>query len=249
MTRLKIVAANWKMNLLATDARALYKAVASMAIPDNTKVIVSPPALYLSEFAQIPSQGAVLAAQNCSTIDGGAYTGEVSAGMLKSIGLEYVIVGHSERRELYGETDAIVGEKVKKAIENDLSPIFCCGELLEERENKEQEMVVSNQIREGLFHLTVQEIQKVVVAYEPVWAIGTGKTATTDEVQEMHAFIRKILSKRYGEEIGNGTSILYGGSVKPGNAKSIFGCQDVDGGLVGGASLKLSDFQLLVESI
>jgi len=249
MKRLKIIAGNWKMNLEAKDARDLYSAIVSMDVPEGVKVIVSPPGIYLSEFAKIPSAGAVLAAQNCSNEDVGAYTGEVSAKMLKSLGLGHVILGHSERRELYGDTDKIVGEKVLKAIQNGLSPIFCCGELLEERENNEQEMVVANQIREGLFNLTVAEIQKVIIAYEPVWAIGTGKTASAKEAQEMHAFIRSIIAKRYGDEVGNGLSILYGGSVKVDNAETLFSCPDVDGALIGGASLKAFDFQKIVSFI
>ncbi|MFT4661480.1 MAG: triosephosphate isomerase [Patiriisocius sp.] len=249
MSRLKIIAGNWKMNLEAEEARALYSALSSISISSGVEVVVAPPAVYLSEFASLKSKGAKLAAQNCATEDCGAYTGEYSAGMLRSIGLDYVILGHSERRALFHESNELVGIKVKQVIKQGLKPIFCCGELLDERERNEQETIVENQMEEGLFNLTANELSNVVIAYEPVWAIGTGKTASAAQAQEMHAFIRNVINKRYGDKVGAVIPILYGGSVNPGNAESIFSEKDVDGGLIGGASLKLSDFTRLIEII
>jgi triosephosphate isomerase len=187
-------------------------------------------------------------AQNCSEHDSGAYTGEVSAAMIKSIDVPYVIVGHSERRQYFGETNKMLALKVDKALANSLTPIFCCGEPLEIREKGEHETLVKQQVEESLFHLSTDVLQKVVIAYEPVWAIGTGKTATSQQAQDMHLVIRKHLASKYGQSVADSISILYGGSVKADNAKELFACADVDGGLVGGASLKSREFVEIVKA-
>ncbi len=209
----------------------------------NTKVVICPPFPYL-ELATDASDESYFAvgAQNVSNQEGGAYTGEVSASMLESMELDYCIVGHSERRAYYHETDAIVAAKVNQLLAHGLSPIVCCGEVLEEREANRQFEVVKRQIADGLFHLTAEQFANIVIAYEPVWAIGTGKTATPEQAQEMHAFIRGLVAEKYGKEAAENTSILYGGSCKSGNAKELFANPDVDGGLIGGASLKADDF-------
>ncbi|MFS8082812.1 MAG: triose-phosphate isomerase, partial [Ginsengibacter sp.] len=190
-----------------------------------------------------------VAAQNCSQHSSGAFTGEVSAGMLKSCGINYVIIGHSERRELYHEDNQVIAHKINRAIENNVHPIFCCGESLAIRERNEENNFVENQLQKGLFHLPPEKLQNFIVAYEPIWAIGTGKTASTTEAQSMHKHIRLVMAKQYGHEIADSISILYGGSVKGSNAKEIFGQPDVDGGLVGGASLKASEFETIINSL
>ena len=187
-------------------------------------------------------------AENCADKASGAYTGEVSAEMVASTGAKYVILGHSERRAYYGETVAILEEKVKLALANGLTPIFCIGEVLEEREAGKHFEVVDAQIKESLFDLSAEDFGKIVLAYEPVWAIGTGKTASPEQAQEIHAFIRSIVANKYGKEIADNTSILYGGSCKPSNAKELFSNPDVDGGLIGGAALKVSDFKGIIDA-
>lgn len=210
---------------------------------ENTLMIVCPPFPYLEMCSDYSEDSYfMVGAQNVNDNEKGAYTGEVSATMLSSMDIEYCIVGHSERRAYYGETDAIVARKVDQLLKNDIHPIVCCGEVLEEREAGKQFDVVRRQITDGLFHLTPEQFGQIIIAYEPVWAIGTGKTATPDQAQEIHAFIRGLIAEKYGKEVADETSILYGGSCKPSNAKELFANPDVDGGLIGGASLQAEDF-------
>jgi triosephosphate isomerase len=247
--RKNIVAGNWKMNKTLQEGIELAKELNSILSSDkpNCDVVIATPFIHLTEVSKIVDKNIIgVSAQNCADKASGAYTGEVSAAMVKSTGADYVILGHSERRAYYGETDEILKEKVNLALENDLTPIFCIGEVLEEREAEKHFEVVKSQIEKGLFHLSTDEFSKIVLAYEPVWAIGTGKTATPDQAQEMHAFIRKTLAEKYGEEVADNTSILYGGSCKPSNAKELFVNPDVDGGLIGGASLKAEDFHGII---
>ena len=221
----------------------LMEKLESTELDPNTLVIVCPPFPYLEMTSDYSDDSYfMVGAQNVSDQESGAYTGEVSAAMLESMEIDYCIVGHSERRAYYGETDEIVARKVDQLLKHNLRPIVCCGEVLEEREGNRQFDVVKKQITDGLFHLSADEFGNVVIAYEPVWAIGTGKTATPDQAQEMHAFIRNLIAEKYGDEVAENTSILYGGSCKPSNAKELFANKDVDGGLIGGASLKADDF-------
>ena len=245
--RKHIVAGNWKMNKTFNEAddlvNELMEKLESTELDPNTLVIVCPPFPYLEMTSDYSDDSYfMVGAQNVSDQESGAYTGEVSAAMLESMEIDYCIVGHSERRAYYGETDEIVARKVDQLLKHNLRPIVCCGEVLEEREGNRQFDVVKKQITDGLFHLSADEFGNVVIAYEPVWAIGTGKTATPDQAQEMHAFIRNLIAEKYGDEVAENTSILYGGSCKPGNAKELFANKDVDGGLIGGASLKADDF-------
>jgi triosephosphate isomerase len=218
--------------------------------PSDTVVILGVPFTHLKGVHHCISdiKNLHLAAQNCHAADSGAYTGEISVSMLRSVGCEYVILGHSERREYFNESDAAIAAKVKQVLAHGLRPIFCCGERLEVREAGTHEELVGTQISGGLFDLTPEEFQQVVIAYEPVWAIGTGKTASPAQAQDMHAFIRGHVAAKYGSAIADGTSILYGGSVKPDNAQELFSQSDVDGGLVGGASLKAEDFLQIIEA-
>ena len=252
--RKKIVAGNWKMNKTLEEAKSLTAEVIGMVgdeVTGDTIVVLGVPFPYLLTIKnQLGSNARIaVAAQNCSNADWGAYTGEVSAPMLKSMGIPYVIVGHSERRQYFGEDSKLLAAKVDIALANGLTPIFCCGEPLEIREKGTHEALVKQQVEESLFHLSADELQKVVIAYEPVWAIGTGKTATSQQAQEMHAVIRKHLGDKYGVSVAEEISILYGGSVKSDNAKELFGNKDVDGGLVGGASLKAREFTEIVKGI
>lgn len=244
--RTKIVAGNWKMNKTLEEAKTLTSEVMAMTadeVKGNAIVVLCVPFPYLVTLkSQLGNSSVKLGAQNCSEHDSGAYTGEVSAAMLKSIGIPYVILGHSERRQYFGEDGKLLAKKVDKALANNLTPIFCCGEPLDIREKGTHETLVRQQVEEALFHLSAEAVKKVVIAYEPVWAIGTGKTATSQQAQDMHAVIRKQLAAKYGEATAQAIPILYGGSVKPDNAKELFSCPDVDGGLVGGASLKSRDF-------
>lgn len=253
--RKQIAAANWKMNLNYPEAKTLLEELegSTDAITDNKSqyVIFGVPFPYLKMAAKKlkDKKRVLVAAQNCHYKDSGAYTGEVSAGMINSLGVEAVILGHSERREYNHETNEMVAEKLTRALEHDLMPIFCCGEALQVREAGTQNEFVAHQLEDSLFHLTDEQIQKVVIAYEPIWAIGTGKTATAEQAQEMHAAIRGVVAKHFGEEIAAGISILYGGSVKASNAKEIFSQPDVDGGLVGGASLNVAEFTTIIQSL
>jgi triosephosphate isomerase len=248
--RKKIVAGNWKMNKTLAEAEALTKELVTATAQLKTKatIILCTPFPYLSAVKGFAAGSQLrVGAQNCSEHESGAYTGEVSASMLKSIGVPYVIIGHSERRQFFGETGAVLSKKIDRALAHQLTPIFCCGEQLEVREKNAHEALVKKQTEEALFHLNADQLAKVVIAYEPVWAIGTGKTATSQQAQEMHAVIRKHLEGKYGPAVAGELSILYGGSVKPDNAKELFECPDVDGGLVGGASLKASDFVGIIQ--
>ena len=216
----------------------------------NCDVIVCTPYLYLEMASDYANEFPELnvSAQNVSEYQNGAYTGEISAEMLKGLDIDFCIVGHSERRQYFNETNEQLSKKVDRLLDNDISPIFCIGELLEERESENHFNIVKQQIEEGLFHLNKDEFSNIVVAYEPVWAIGTGVVATPDQAQEMHAYIRKLINEKYGAETADNTTILYGGSCKPDNAKELFALEDVDGGLIGGASLKSEDFTGIIES-
>ena len=249
--RKNIVAGNWKMNTTVAEGVALAKEVNSAvaAAKPNCDVIVCVPFTPLVPVAEAIDTAILgLGAENCADHASGAYTGEVSASMVASTGAGYVILGHSERRQYYGETSEILRAKVALALENNLKPIFCIGEVLEQRENGTFFDVVRTQIEEGLFNLEASDFGKIVLAYEPVWAIGTGKTATAEQAQEIHAFIRGVIAGKYGEEVANNTTILYGGSCKPSNAAELFAKPDVDGGLIGGASLKCADFMGIVNA-
>ncbi|MCL2650971.1 MAG: triose-phosphate isomerase [Candidatus Azobacteroides sp.] len=249
--RKNIVAGNWKMNNNLQEglklAKDLEAALAGKKV--NCDVVIGAPFIHLAPVAAAIDTAKIgVAAQNCADKASGAYTGEVSAAMVASTGAKYVILGHSERRAYYGETDTILKEKVLLALANGLTPIFCVGEVLEEREANKQDKVVKSQIENALFNLSAEEFGKIVIAYEPVWAIGTGKTATSEQAQEMHAFVRKVLAAKYGEKVADETSILYGGSCNAGNAKELFTNPDVDGGLIGGASLGVDKFMPIIEA-
>jgi len=250
--RKHIVAGNWKMNKNFEEAEELISDI--MTQLENidlgeTQMIICPPFPYLEMASDMGEESYfMVGAQDVSAFESGAYTGEISAGMLNSMGIDYCIVGHSERRQYHHETDQQVAAKVNQLIANDIKPIVCCGEVLEEREANNQFEVVKRQITNGLFHLEEEDIRKVVIAYEPVWAIGTGKTATPEQAQEIHAFIRSLLAEKYGKAAADDISILYGGSCKPGNAKELFSNPDVDGGLIGGACLKAEDFTAIAQS-
>jgi len=247
--RKKIVAGNWKMNNSFEEgldlAFNLETALDEKEI--NCTVVICTPFIHLASIAE-ETISVGLGAQNCADKASGAYTGEVSAAMIASTGATYVILGHSERRAYYGETNAILKEKVMLALENNLTPIFCIGEVLAEREAGKQNEIVETQIRESLFHLSAEDFSKIVLAYEPVWAIGTGVTATSEQAQEMHAFIRAVIAKKYGKSVANEISILYGGSCNASNAKELFANPDVDGGLIGGASLSVDKFLPIIEA-
>jgi triosephosphate isomerase len=251
--RKQIAAANWKMNLTYQQGEKLLDDILKVktALDPNQQVIFTVPFPYLilanSEVAN--ESNYAVAAQNCYHKKSGAYTGEVSAEMLQSIGIKYCVVGHSERREYFGETNQQLAEKINLLFQSGIQPIFCCGEALSVREAGTQNNWVETQLKESLFHLSAAEIAQVIIAYEPIWAIGTGKTATAAQAQEMHAFIRSVLSQQYGTEIAANISILYGGSVKGSNAAEIFSGADVDGGLVGGASLIAEDFIAIIAAL
>lgn len=239
------------MNTTLQEGVALAKEVNEALKAEQPKcdVVICVPFTHLASVNQVIDQNKLgLGAENCADHLKGAYTGEVSAPMVVSTGATYVILGHSERRQYYGETSETLKTKVNLALENKLTPIFCIGEVLEERENGTYNQVVKAQIEEALFHLTAEEFSKIVLAYEPVWAIGTGKTATADQAQDMHAFIRKTIADRYGKEVADNTSILYGGSCKPSNAAELFAKPDVDGGLIGGAALEAASFMGIVNA-
>lgn len=249
--RKKIVAGNWKMNTNLQEGVALAKEIneALKAAQPKCDVIIAVPFTHLASInAVIDPAKLGLGAENCANHKSGAYTGEVSAPMVASTGATYVILGHSERRQYYGETSEILKEKVALALENNLTPIFCIGEVLDERENGTYNEVVKKQIEEALFNLSAEDFGKIILAYEPVWAIGTGKTATDDQAEDMHAFIRGVIADRYGKEVAENTSILYGGSCKPSNAPQLFAKPDVDGGLIGGASLECGSFMGIVNA-
>lgn len=243
--RKKIVAGNWKMNTTVQEGVELAKAVAEKAAqtPENVGLIIAPPFTHLCCVAKAVEGSKVqLSAQNCADHTSGAYTGEVSASMLKSVGCQWTILGHSERRQYYGETDEKLVEKTKLALEQGLGVILCVGENLDQREAGEHFKVCQKQIKNVLYNFTAQDMANIIVAYEPVWAIGTGKTATAEQAEEIHACIRQTLAEKFGAQVAEDTTILYGGSCKPSNAKELFAQKDIDGGLIGGAALKADDF-------
>ncbi len=244
--RQKIVAGNWKCNTNLQEGVELAKAVDTLVAnegADDVVVVLGTPFTHITKVVETVNTDRIgVAAQNCAAEAKGAYTGEVSAEMVKSTGAEYVILGHSERREYYGETSETLNKKVALALENGLTPIYCCGEALEIREAGTQNEFVKKQLDETVFQLSANDFKKIVIAYEPIWAIGTGVTASSEQAQEIHAFIRSAIAEKFGNEIAEETSILYGGSCKPTNAKELFANKDVDGGLIGGAALKAEDF-------
>ncbi|MBO4671499.1 MAG: triose-phosphate isomerase [Bacteroidales bacterium] len=243
--RKKIVAGNWKMNTTVPEGVELAKAVvaASGEVPADVKLIIATPFTHLYPIAGIVAGTRVgLSAENCADKEKGAYTGEVSAAMLASVGCQYTILGHSERRQYYGETDEKLVEKTRLALANGLDVILCVGENLEEREAGRHFDVCETQIKNVLYNFSAEDMKHIVIAYEPVWAIGTGKTATAEQAEEIHAFIRKTIAAKFGAQVAEDTTILYGGSCKPSNAKELFAQKDIDGGLIGGAALKAADF-------
>ncbi len=251
--RAKIVAGNWKMNKTISESTTLVneliEALSGVELV-NTEVIVAPTFVNLQACQLLAVKSPIsIAAQNMHQKLNGAYTGEISAPMLSDIGVKHVILGHSERREYFGESDALLAEKVKTALESNLTPIFCFGEVLEERKSGKHFEVVSEQISKALFDLNKESWKDIILAYEPVWAIGTGETASPEQAQEIHAHVRKLIADHYDADLADEVSILYGGSVKPANAKEIFSQTDVDGGLIGGAALKADDFTAIVKAI
>ena len=251
--RKQIAAANWKMNLNQQEAKDLLANILDKLpkLTDNQQVVFSVPAIYIpNAVKQIAGISNVfVAAQNCHQNSNGAYTGEISAPMYSSVGVNHIVIGHSERREYFAESDALLAEKVNAVLANNSTPIFCCGEPLAIREAETQNAFVENQLINSLFHLSSEQLLKVVIAYEPIWAIGTGKTASSAQAQEIHAFIRSVLATKYGADIADQISILYGGSVKAANAVELFSQPDVDGGLVGGASLIATEFTAIINAL
>lgn len=251
--RKKIVAGNWKMNKTLDEAMILTSEVVNMVrdeVRGEVEVVLCTPYIYLPVLQKYVEEVSriSLGAQNCHQKASGAYTGEISAPMLAALNIPYVIIGHSERRQYFGETDALLAEKVKISLANGLKPIFCCGELLEQRQNEDFVAIVKAQITAALFDLSAEDFGKVVIAYEPVWAIGTGLTASSEQAQEMHAALRAHIASQYGEQVADDTTILYGGSCNEKNADELFACPDVDGGLIGGASLKSREFTNIIKS-
>ena len=248
--RKKIVAGNWKMNKTLQEGIELAKTVNRQVEDNGVIVVLCTPFIHLTEVCTVITKDSLfVGAQNCASETSGAYTGEVSVDMIKSTGADYVIIGHSERRSYYHEDDRLLNRKASVAIATGLKVIFCCGEVLKERESGKHFDVVKKQLEEGLFTLSMEDFRKVVIAYEPVWAIGTGLTATPDQAQEMHKYIRDLTRVKFGTDIAEDLTILYGGSCKPSNAAEIFSKPDVDGGLIGGASLKKEDFTAIVEAV
>jgi len=252
--RRKIVAGNWKMNLNNQEGRQLAIEIASMTrdgIKDDVIIMLAPPVIYLNHLRHLIDSGnkdILVGAQNCSAFTSGAYTGEVSASMIESSGGSFVIVGHSERRLHFQETNEVIAQKVQRVLECNMQVIYCCGESKQEREKDLHFSTVTSQIEEGLFHIPASEAKGLIIAYEPVWAIGTGLTATPSQAQEMHQFIRKLLTKKYGG-LSKDISVIYGGSCNEKNAAELFALPDIDGGLIGGASLKASSFVSIIKSM
>ena len=247
--RKKIVAGNWKCNTTLQEGIALAKEVNNVVNTSNVQVILGTPFIHLTEVVKLTTNKVIaVAAQNCAAEAKGAFTGEVSAAMVKSTGATYVILGHSERRGYYGETSEILNKKVALAIENGLTPIYCCGEALDIREKGEENAFVINQLKETIFNLSEEDFKKIVIAYEPIWAIGTGKTATSDQAEDMLKTIREAIAAKFGKAVAEETSILYGGSCNAKNAQELFAKPNIDGGLIGGASLKAEDFNAIVKS-
>lgn len=252
--RKKIVAGNWKMNMDHASGVGLFSEVINMIndeVHGKQEVVVCPPYIHLNSLVQFLKPGLLVSigAQNCNQNESGAFTGEISAAMLKSMGVDYVILGHSERRQYFAETDELLAEKVNTSLKNNLVPIFCIGETLDERNGGQYFEVLEKQLSKGLFHLTDEQFKHVIIAYEPVWAIGTGLTASPEQAQEIHAFIREKISHQYSSALADDITILYGGSCNPKNASELFSQQDIDGGLIGGASLKARDFIEIVKAL
>jgi triosephosphate isomerase len=249
--RKKIVAGNWKMNMDYAEGISLFSEIVNM-VRDEQKgdqlAIICAPYIHLNSLAKLGGTTVRIGAQNCHQNESGAYTGEISAKMIKSVGCEYVIIGHSERRQYFAESDQLLATKTVVALSHGLTPIFCIGETLDERNNGNYFEILKSQITEGTFGLTAEDFSKLVIAYEPVWAIGTGLTASSDQAQEVHAFIRKEIAAKYGQDVADQTTILYGGSCNPKNAAELFAQADIDGGLIGGASLKSRDFVDIVKA-
>ena len=249
--RKPVMAGNWKMNLNLQQGIELVNELNNLLTNDkpNCNVVVCTPFIHLASVANIMKKEVIsLGAENCADKESGAFTGEVSAEMVKSTGAEYVILGHSERREYYKETPEILKEKVILALKNNLKVIFCIGETLKEREDGVQNKVVKAELEGSVFNLSAEDFAKITIAYEPIWAIGTGKTATAEQAEEIHSYIRECIAERYNKEVAEETSILYGGSCKPSNAKELFSKPNIDGGLIGGASLKAGDFKGIIDA-
>lgn len=251
--RKKIVAANWKMNLNLEEGKSLVESILAglPALSESKQVVIAPPFVHLVQTAgQLKGKNHIATgAQNCYSEPSGAYTGEISAVMLVNAGATYVILGHSERREFFKEDNALLAKKTSQALTNGLQVIFCCGEPLEIRDADTQNSYVEDQVKAGLFHLSADELKNITIAYEPIWAIGTGRTASSQQAQDMHAHIRKVIGNQYGQDAANNVSVLYGGSCKPSNAAELFACPDVDGGLIGGASLKADEFLSIINAM
>lgn len=251
--RKQIAAANWKMNLTFKEGENLLNEIlsANVALAPHQQAIFAVPFPYLTMSKSLTDEekNYFVAAQNCYNKASGAYTGEVSAAMLQSLNIRYCVIGHSERREYFNETNAVLAEKVNICLANNIIPIFCCGEPLSVREEGKQNDFVAVQLKESLYHLPAEDIKKIIIAYEPIWAIGTGKTASTEQAQEIHAYLRSNIEAQYDSEVANTIPILYGGSVKASNAAEIFASPDVDGGLVGGASLKADEFLAIIKAL
>lgn len=245
--RKKIVAGNWKMNLLADEAMTLFNELASIEI-GLAECIIFPPVIYLPLFTAQKKENLQLGVQNFYPLEKGAFTGEVSVSQVANSGAKYALIGHSERRMIFNESHSFLKDKVNAALAHNIQPVFCCGEPMEIRENGTEQEYVKNQLIESLFHLSKEEIQKCIIAYEPIWAIGTGLTATSQQAEEMHAFIRSLIAAHYSNELAQGISILYGGSCNPSNASELFSCENVDGGLIGGASLDSESFKHILHS-
>lgn len=244
--RKKIVAGNWKMNLNKPEADNLYNNLESKSYPEGVEVVIAPASIYLDRFSSASKLS--ISSQDVSANDNGAFTGEFSAEMLSSLNLRFAIVGHSERRTFHKETDLLIFQKVEMLLKYGITPIFCCGESLSDRESKNHYNVVKSQLSQILSNLSPEDFSKIVIAYEPVWAIGTGLTADPQDAQDMHSFIRGLVSEVFGSGISSLTSILYGGSCKPSNAKELFSMKDIDGGLIGGASLEPESFEAIINS-
>lgn len=244
----RIIAGNWKMNTTLGQGKTLAQGVADGLTTSDVTVVLCAPFTHLATLKAMLPSSIKLAAQNCSQYEKGAYTGEISPVMLADLGIEFVVLGHSERREYFHEGDSLLAEKVKAVLEHGMRPIFCCGESLAQREAGEHLDFVREQLTNALFDLSAEQFAKVVIAYEPIWAIGTGVTASSDQAQEMHALLRAHIATRYGKDVAAATTIQYGGSMKPDNAVELLACPDVDGGLIGGASLKPEDFLAIIGS-
>jgi len=252
--RKKIIAGNWKMHKDFEEAMALTSEIKNMLESEyhgSAEVVLIPPYVHVNSVSRMLGESQIISAgaQNCSEHESGAFTGEISAGMIKSCGVKYVIIGHSERRQYFGENNGLLALKVNAALNNGLTPIYCCGETLQERESGIHFDTLQKQISEGLFHLTAENFSKIVIAYEPVWAIGTGKTASTAQAQEVHAFIRKLIADKFSSDLAENITIQYGGSVKPDNAAELFSAKDIDGALVGGAALQSRSFVDIIKAM